>query len=118
MTIGLDVGYGVVKAVTAENVVTFPSVCGHAREIKFRADELAAKFPGDQIADDDGSWFVGDLALGQLPPGELLRLRGRTANEATMGNVFRIRLVKAAIGKLLSGVWNREVVHIRIATGL
>jgi plasmid segregation protein ParM len=118
LTIGLDVGYGVVKAATAEQVVTFPSVCGHAREIKFRANEIAAHFPGDQISDDEGTWFVGDLALSQLPPGEALRLRGRTANETTIGNVFRLRLAKVAIGKLLAGTRDGEAVHIRIATGL
>jgi hypothetical protein len=31
----------------------------------------------------------------------MLRLRGRTANEATMGNAFRLRLAKVAIGKLV-----------------
>jgi plasmid segregation protein ParM len=118
LTIGLDIGYGVTKAVTNEQVITFPSVCGHAREIKFRADDLAAKYPGDQITDDDGSWFVGDLALGQLPPGELLRLRGRTVDEVHIGNVFRVRLAKVAIGKLLSGVQHGEAVHIRVSTGL
>ncbi len=118
LTIGLDIGYGVVKAVTVDQVVMFPSVMGHAREIKFQQDEIAKRHPGDQISDDDGAWFVGDLALAQLPPGELLRLRGRTANESTMGNAFRLRLAKAAIGKLMSGMWNRDIMHIRIATGL
>ena len=65
-----------------------------------------------------GSWFVGDLALSQVPTGELLRLRGRTANEQTMGNAFRLRLAKVAIGKLMRGIWNREPVHLRISTGL
>ncbi len=118
ITIGLDIGYGAVKAVTPDQVLVFPSVCGHAREIKFRADELSTKYPGDQIQDDEGSWFVGDLALSQLPPGELLRLRGRTANEATIGNVFRLRLAKVALGKLLAGVQDGMVLHIRLATGL
>ncbi len=118
LTIGLDIGYGVVKAVTDDQVVMFPSVMGHAREIKFQQDEIAKRHPGDQISDDDGAWFVGDLALAQLPTGELLRLRGRTANESTMGNAFRLRLAKAAIGKLMQGMWNRDIVHIRIATGL
>ena len=91
---------------------------GHAREIKFQQDEIAPRHPGDQISDDEGTWFVGDLALAQLPPGEILRLRGRTANEATMGNAFRLRLAKVAIGKLMQGMWNRDIVHLRIATGL
>ena len=118
LTIGLDIGYGAVKAATAEAAIVFPSVCGHAREIKFQQDEIADRHPGDQIKDDEGTWFVGDLALTQLTPGELLRLRGRTANEATIGNVFRRRLMKVVIGKLLAGVRDEHAVHVRIATGL
>lgn len=118
VTMGLDIGYGVVKAITADQVVMFPSVMGHAREIKFQQEDMARRHPGDQMTDDEGDWFVGDLALAQLPPGELLRLRGRTANESTMGNAFRLRLAKVAIGKVMQGMWNRDIVHIRIATGL
>ncbi|MCB9453102.1 MAG: ParM/StbA family protein [Anaerolineaceae bacterium] len=118
LTIGLDIGYGVVKAVTDDQVLMFPSVMGHAREIRFQQDEIARRHPGDQLHDNEGHWFIGDLALAQLPPGELLRLRGRTANESTMGNAFRLRLAKAAIGKLLSGIHDRDAVHIRLATGL
>ena len=118
VTLGLDIGYGITKAVTDDKIIAFPSVMGHAREIKFQQDEIASRHPGDQISDDEGTWFVGDLALAQLPPGEILRLRGRTANEATMGNAFRLRLAKVAIGKLMQGLWNRDIVHLRIATGL
>jgi len=118
LMLGLDIGFGVVKAVTHEQTITFPSVMGHAREIKFQQDEITKRHPGDLIRDEDGLWFVGDLALAQLPPGELLRLRGRTANEATMGNAFRLRLAKVAIGKLMQGMGNRDIVHLRIASGL
>jgi plasmid segregation protein ParM len=118
ITIGLDIGYGVVKVVTNDGAFAFPSVMGHAREIKFQQETIQQKYPGDQISDDEGTWFVGDLALAQLPPGELLRLRGRTANEKTMGNAFRLRLAKVAIGKLVAGMWNRDIVHIRLASGL
>ncbi|MBZ0282556.1 MAG: ParM/StbA family protein [Anaerolineae bacterium] len=118
LAVGLDIGYGVVKVVTNDEALAFPSVIGHAREIKFQQEAIQQKYPGDQITDDEGEWFVGDLALAQLPPGELLRLRGRTANEKTMGNTFRLRLAKVAIGKLVSGVWGRDVVHLRISTGL
>jgi len=118
ITVGLDIGYGVVKVVTDDTSLAFPSVMGHAREIKFQQEVIQQKYPGDQITDDESTWFVGDLALAQLPPGELLRLRGRTANEKTMGNTFRQRLAKVAIGKLVQGVWGRDVVHLRISTGL
>jgi hypothetical protein len=118
ITIGLDIGYGVVKAITNQQSVIFPAVMGHARELKFGHETMHTKYPGDQITDDQGMWFVGDLALSQIPQGELLRLRGRTANERTMGNAFRLRLAKAAISKLLQGVWDGDPVHIRISTGL
>ncbi|MBZ0275808.1 MAG: ParM/StbA family protein [Anaerolineae bacterium] len=118
LTIGLDIGYGVVKAVTDQTAITFPSVMGHAHEIKFQQETLQQKYPGDHITDEDGQWFVGDLALAQVPAGELLRLRGRTANEKTMGNAFRLRLAKVAVGKLLPGVWGRDVAHLRLAVGL
>jgi plasmid segregation protein ParM len=118
LTVGLDIGYGVVKVVTDQQALTFPSVMGHAREIKFQQDIIQQKYQGDQITDDEGQWFVGDLALAQLPPGELLRLRGRTANEKTMGNSFRLRLAKVAIGKLVQGIWGRDIVHLKISTGL
>lgn len=118
LVIGLDIGYGVVKAVTAQTVITFPSVCGHARAIKFQAEEIAVRHPGDQVIDAEGEWFIGDLAQTQLPPGDLLRLRGRTADESVMGNVFRLRLAKAALGKLLPNRIGDDVVHVCIATGL
>ncbi|MEO1644845.1 MAG: ParM/StbA family protein [Chloroflexota bacterium] len=118
LNIGLDIGYGVVKAITDESAITFPSVAGHARDIKFQQDYLAEKYADDQITDDQGQWFVGELALKQLLPGELLRLRGRTANEATMGNAFRLRLAKVAIAKLVGGVGSGDVVHVTLSSGL
>jgi plasmid segregation protein ParM len=118
VVMGLDIGYGVTKAVTDADTVFFPSVAGFARELKFQADEISSKYPGDQIADEDGEWFVGDLALSQVPAGQLLFLRGRTADESNMGNVFRARMARVALGKLLAGRKNGEVVHVRIATGL
>lgn len=118
MTVGLDVGYGVTKALMNDQVVMFPSVAGYAHEIAYHSEELTAKYPGEQLSDDDGDWFIGDLALSQLRAGEQLRLRGRTANENLLGNVFRLRMAKAALGKLLTGHGNGDALHIRIATGL
>lgn len=117
-TIGLDIGYGVTKAVSDAQTIAFPSVAGHARDIKFKAEEVARKYPGDQITDEDGSWFTGELAMSQVPSGELLRLRGRTANESSMGNVFRARMMRVALGKLFAGHTHGDVIHIQLATGL
>jgi hypothetical protein len=119
LTLGLDIGYGVVKAVLPDGTeIIFPSVYGLAREIKFRADEIATKYTGDQISDDEGDWWVGDLALNQLPSAELLRLRGRTADHEHTGHAFRLRLAKAALGKALAGQRHGDAFHVRIATGL
>ena len=62
LTIGLDIGYGVVKAVTDTAFISFPSVMGHDREIKFQHETIQQKYPGD-------------LALAQVPfdtPGEMI----------------------------------------------
>lgn len=118
LVVGLDIGYGVTKAITEYNAAVFPSVAGHAREIKFKADEIAGKYPGDQITDAEGSWFIGELALSQLRSGEILRLRGRTVNENEQGNVFRVRMAKAALGKLLPDCRNGDIIHVQLATGL
>lgn len=116
--VGLDIGYGVTKAVAVETALMFPSVWGQAREIKFKAGEIAAKYPGDQLTDDEGDFFIGDLALSQLPTALQRRYRGRTANEQTLGNVARLRLAKAALGKLYPSRSNGETVHMVISTGL
>jgi hypothetical protein len=41
---------------------------------KCQQEEITARYPGDQITDEEGEWFMGELALSQLPPGELRRL--------------------------------------------
>jgi hypothetical protein len=121
--IGLDIGYGWLKAlIEGMEPVLFQTVCGHAREIKFRKDDITSKYPGEQITDDDGTWFVGGLALSQIPQGELLRLRGRTANGDAMGMAFRQRMMKVALGKLFAGaqgeMHGNQVYQVQIATGL
>ncbi len=117
--VGVDIGYGVVKTVTVDLApVLFPSIWGYARELKFQAGETAAKYPGDQLTDEDGDWFIGNLALSQLPAGQQLKLRGRTADESALGNIARLRLLKAALGKMFPNQRNGDVLHFQVATGL
>lgn len=116
--VGLDIGYGITKALTDAQTIVFPSVWGVARELKHQQQEIASKYPGDQISDDEGDWFIGDLALSQLPPSAQRKLRGRTADEKTLGNVARLRLAKVALGKLFGNMQHGDVAHIVIATGL
>lgn len=118
LIVGLDVGYGVTKGITLSASLLFPSVAGYARKLDFNASKIAADYPGDQLRDDDGDWFIGELALSQLRPGDLLRLRGRTANRDALGNAFRVRMAKAAIGKLIPGETGGNVFQVKIATGL
>lgn len=117
--VGLDVGFGVTKAIGSNgHSISFPSVYGAYRAIKFQAQQIMAKYPGDMLSDDDGDWFVGELAMSQVPHGELFRLRGRTVNEDRFGNIYRLRFAKAALGKIFPGMENRDVLNIKIATGL
>lgn len=122
---GIDAGFGETKAVVpvyqvvdSESVlsteeIVFPSVYGYARELGWDRDRIMAKYPGDQIVDGQGSWFVGDLAHAQLPTAELFDLQGR--DEA---NLERIRLIKVALGKLFSGCLSGDAINIRLTTGL
>jgi hypothetical protein len=116
--VGVDIGYGWGKAVSVAHSVSMPDVYGAARDLRYGEDDLTAKYAGDQITDDEGDWFVGELALKHLKPAHVRRLRGRTADEETLGNVVRVRLLKALLGKLFAGVTHGDAVHLRLATGL
>lgn len=116
-TVGLDVGYGFTKAMSDTAPVFFPSVAGHSHEIKFKANEISAKYPGDQLTDIHGEWFIGDLALKQVPHNELLQLQGRTGNGDEFGMQFRVRMMHAALAKLFPYT-DGDTIHIRLATGL
>lgn len=120
VTVAVDGGYGATKAVMpGVEPVVFPSIAGFAPEIKFKADDLAKKYPGMQISDDAGSWFVGDLAQRQLKTGGIYRMRGRSGEGDSLGIEFRLRMIKVALGLLLSPVVARgDTIHVRLATGL
>ncbi|MFZ4814789.1 MAG: hypothetical protein ACOYL5_09645 [Phototrophicaceae bacterium] len=117
-TVGLDVGYGATKVVTDNTKLIFTSVMGHATDLGYQEADIKRKHPGDVLVDDDGEWFVGDLALQHLRSGDHLQLRGRTSNEDGAGNAFRLRLAKVALGKLFMNVSDGDVLHLRLATGL
>lgn len=116
--IGLDVGYGYVKMVGLDGKVVFPSVCGRARNVKFQHEMLSQRHPGDQVTDEAGDWYVGELCRTQTGQAQQLRLGGRTADEATIGHAFRLRMMKRALGQYFAGTTNGDVIHIHLATGL
>jgi PRTRC genetic system protein D len=117
LTIGLDIGYGATKAVTTDQEIIFPSVAGYAQEIAFGAEDLVNKYPSEHIIDDEGAWFVGSLALHQVGSNELLQLQGRTSNSDEAGMLFRRRMMKVALAKIIR-ITDGDVVHVRVATGL
>lgn len=118
ITIGLDVGYGAVKAVSDGKSAVFPSVWARAIEQRFQTSITAEKYPGDDISDDEGDWWIGNKAMKHAPGDRKQNARGRTASETSIGHVARVRLAKAAISKLYPMRTNGDVVHIRLATGL
>lgn len=115
-TIGVDIGYGVTKAVNEGDSVSFPSVWGRATETRFQTSATAENYRGDDLTDDEGDWLIGYKA--QKHAGVLLDIRGRSADEESISHVYRLRLLKAAIGKLYPGLHNGEVLHFHVATGL
>ena len=65
--IGIDLGYGFVKATDGDREYIFPSVVGAARDLKYKS-ELASRTPGVDhlvISVDGRRYFVGDLAIKQ-----------------------------------------------------
>lgn len=117
---GVDVGYGNVKALRAplspsdmSMPVVFPSLYGLAHHLRFRAEKTFARYPGDQLTDDQGDWWVGDLAKAELQENEVFGVYGRED-----ANDQRVRLAKAALGKLLPGQHDGARVRVSLATGL
>lgn len=117
---GIDVGYGNVKALRSLlspadlfMPIVFPSLYGLAHHLRFRAEKTFARYPGDQLTDDAGQWWVGDLAKAELQENEVFGVYGRAdANEQ------RVRLAKAALGKLMPGQRDGVTVRVSLATGL
>ena len=116
--VGLDIGYGRVKGVCEGKRIIFPSVAGKAITIKFRAEEIEARYPGERLTDGDGEWFIGNLAMSQLPTGDLRSLRGRTGDEAEISHPFRVRMMKGALAKLFEGVEDGSQINVVISSGL
>ncbi|MDZ4768382.1 MAG: ParM/StbA family protein [Chloroflexota bacterium] len=119
LVVGLDMGYGYTKAVTENYSVSFPSVIGHARTIRFNAKEIAEKYPGMSLTDGVDALFIGELALSQLNTNALRRLRSRaTAHDNEMATNFRRRLMFAALGRIGEHLRIEDTVHVIISTGL
>jgi len=118
VAIGLDIGYGVVKAAHQGGTVVFPSVMAETGVIDFGADELARHYPGDLLYASEAAYVVGKRALVQTDDRQLVRLFGRGAAGNDVENETRRVLAMAAIGKALPHVTHGDAVHIVLCAGL
>lgn len=116
--IGLDLGFGNIKAVAKNESILFPSVMGQAREMRFGKETLTEKYPNEQITHDNSDFFVGKLAMNHLSKNHQRRLRGRTGRNDEQGMDFRTLMMKATLAKLFPNELNGDVIQVRIVTGL
>lgn len=112
--IGLDVGYGYVKAICESGKsVCFPSLVAPAEFIRFRADVgPQAAVNGLTLHDtSEGELFVGELAARQGRPGAVRSPRDRDR----VADPIVTHLANAAFAQLLP-----ETIHarVRVVTGL
>lgn len=116
--VGLDLGYGVVKAVCGDKRVSFPSVMGLAIPLTFQATEILNAHPGELVSDPltDEEWFVGSLATSELKRSMQIQLQGRDKN-ASANMQFRLRLLYTALAKLLPHQ-NGKHIKVILSTGL
>lgn len=113
LTVGLDIGYGITKATSGSEPITFPSVWGRKGDVTYASTATQTLYTGDDLTDDDGEWWIGEKAQTHVATHKLRDLRSRTDDEA------RLRLAKAALGKLpLPAVDPGDTVHMTLATGL
>src|SRR5712692_11736086 len=118
--VGMDVGYGELKAEAlirrCRYQVSFPATLGKGRKISYGATELSVRYPGQQLTDEDGLWFVGTLARSQLIDGEQQILRGRTVDEAIFATPFRRRLFRSAMAQLLAAAGVSGPVRVAVVS--
>jgi plasmid segregation protein ParM len=113
VTIGLDVGYGLTKAV-ADNgkSVCFESRVAPAEFIRFQAD-IGAKVVTNGLTlhdDQEGDLWIGELASRQGRPGAVRSPRDRNR----VNDPITTHLADAAFAMLLPG---RDYASIRVVTG-
>jgi plasmid segregation protein ParM len=108
--IGIDVGYGFVKATDGEREFVFPSVVGLGQDLCFRSELAVRNRPLDNlmITVDNRDYFVGDLAIRQSE----IASRSLDANRAEDRNVKVLMLT----GLNLYTQWENETFNV--VTGL
>lgn len=108
--VGIDIGYGDLKASNSQVTIHMPSVIGAAPTIRY-ADEWS-RDDGDTVTDDQGVWYVGEKALMHSKNIRYIKDRGRTLLPD-----YR-RLLYVALGRLHPKSDDSEVEPISVVTGL
>lgn len=108
--IGIDVGYGFVKATDGEREFVFPSVVGIGQELRYRSELSVRTRPLDNLSltVDGRDYFVGDLAIRQSE----IASRSLDPNRAEDRNVKVLMLA----GLNLYTQWENETFNV--VTGL
>lgn len=88
--VGLDVGYGYTKLVTAEKQITFPSIIGRAERSDYQLEGLKSETAGSAITYNKRSYFVGEWA--QRQSGLKFELRDRAWIES---DLYRVLILAA-----------------------
>lgn len=119
---GVDIGFGATKvvALVGEHIysVVFPSTYGRGHKFHYQEEDISARYPCEQLQDENGLWFVGKLAYSQLREGEQRILRGRAVDEEALTTPFRRRIFQVAMAKILHTAHVTRPVQVYVVSGL
>ncbi|MCA9915437.1 MAG: ParM/StbA family protein [Anaerolineae bacterium] len=116
--IGLDIGYGNVKAFNGSETIKFPAIWGRATDARYESAATRTNYQNDDIFDEDGHWLVGEKARKHIPAAMQRNLRGRMMDEQAYSHQARLRLAKAVFAKFFPDAADGDVIQILLATGL
>lgn len=108
--IGIDIGYGDLKASNSQRYIHLPSVIGAAPTVRY-VDEWS-RDDGDTVHDDQGTWYIGEKALMHSKNVRYIKDRGRTLLPD-----YR-RLLYVALGRLHPCTSTENVEVVNVVTGL
>lgn len=103
--VGLDVGTGLVKAVTPTKRVSFPSVVGASTDLWWRTLSRGTLLDNLSVIDREGEeWFAGDLAIKESPVTYYAVRKGRYLDTRVMS-----LLIDTALGLVCPEVSGQPV---------
>lgn len=116
--IGGDLGYGFGKFSFTEEAaddVVFPSVYRSAIDLDEHVQHLLVAHGHQVVTDDEGTWFVGDLA--ESIGGTTLTMYGAGV-DTPAGRRARLLMFKSALAAYLAGDFSGDMVPVALTVGL